>query len=110
MDIQNIHQAEPFITVDGSEIRELLAYRNSSIGEPKVSRKPDCRRSRDDSPQSPAYGRDLLHPRGHGRDDYRPRTRAVRPGDAIAIPPGAVHTIRNTAHDVEVSLLLRARL
>ena len=31
MDIVNIDQAEPFRTKDGSEIRELLAHRNSSI-------------------------------------------------------------------------------
>ena len=31
MDIVNIDQAEPFRTKDGSEIRELLAHRNSII-------------------------------------------------------------------------------
>jgi len=31
MDLVNRAQAEPFITKDGSQIRELLAYRNSVI-------------------------------------------------------------------------------
>ena len=31
MDIQNIHRAAPFTTKDGSEIRELLAHRNSAV-------------------------------------------------------------------------------
>ena len=31
MEIVNLDQAEPFRTKDGSEIRELLAHRNSSI-------------------------------------------------------------------------------
>ena len=31
MDVQNIDRAEAFITKDGSEIRELLAHRNSCI-------------------------------------------------------------------------------
>ena len=31
MEIRNIHQVPAFITKDGSEIRELLAHRNSSI-------------------------------------------------------------------------------
>src|SRR4029078_13497436 len=31
MDIRNLSQAEAFITKDGSEIRELLAHRNSCI-------------------------------------------------------------------------------
>ncbi|NLF73477.1 MAG: hypothetical protein GX575_30945, partial [Candidatus Anammoximicrobium sp.] len=31
MDVQNIAQVPSFVTKDGSEIRELLAYRNSCI-------------------------------------------------------------------------------
>ena len=31
MDIQNVNQVPPFTTKDGSEIRELLAHRNSCI-------------------------------------------------------------------------------
>ena len=31
MDVKNLDELEAFITKDGSEIRELLAYRNSSI-------------------------------------------------------------------------------
>ncbi len=31
MDIKNLSDAPAFITKDGSEIRELLAYRNSGI-------------------------------------------------------------------------------
>ncbi len=31
MDIKNLDEAAPFITKDGSEIRELLAHRNSAI-------------------------------------------------------------------------------
>src|SRR5213080_3605958 len=31
MEIKNINQIVPFITKDGSEIRQLLAYRNSAI-------------------------------------------------------------------------------
>ena len=31
MDIKNLNEVPPFITKDGSEIRELLAHRNSAI-------------------------------------------------------------------------------
>jgi hypothetical protein len=31
MDVVNLDQIKPFITKDGSQIRELLAHRNSSI-------------------------------------------------------------------------------
>ena len=37
MDIRNLHQAEAFITKDGSEIRELLAHRNSCIREQSLA-------------------------------------------------------------------------
>jgi hypothetical protein len=31
MDVKNLDEVGPFTTKDGSEIRELLAYRNSAI-------------------------------------------------------------------------------
>ena len=31
MDVKNLDEVPPFITKDGSEIRELLAHRNSAI-------------------------------------------------------------------------------
>ena len=31
MDVKNLNEVPPFITKDGSEIRELLAHRNSAI-------------------------------------------------------------------------------
>ncbi len=31
MDVKNLNDVPPFITKDGSEIRELLAHRNSAI-------------------------------------------------------------------------------
>jgi len=31
MDVKNLNKVEPFTTKDGSEIRELLAHRNSAI-------------------------------------------------------------------------------
>ena len=31
MDVRNLQEVEAFITKDGSEIRELLAHRNSCI-------------------------------------------------------------------------------
>jgi hypothetical protein len=35
MEIKKLDEAPPFITKDGSEIRELLAYRNSAIRRPR---------------------------------------------------------------------------
>jgi mannose-6-phosphate isomerase-like protein (cupin superfamily) len=96
MDIHHIDRVPAFTTKDGSEIRELLAHRNScirqqSLAEARVA--PGLR-------TTPHY-----HPRteeiyyileGTGLMRIGSETQAVGPGDAIAIPPGAVHTIRST--------------
>lgn len=95
MDIRNIHQVPAFITQDGSEIRELLAHRNSCL------RKQSLAEARLAPGQSttPHY-----HPvveeiyyilQGTGRMQIGNEVTEVGPGDAIAIPPGAIHTIEN---------------
>jgi mannose-6-phosphate isomerase-like protein (cupin superfamily) len=100
MDIQNIAQAEPFTTKDGSEIRELLAHRNSCIRNQSLAeaRLPA-------GAQTTAH----LHPKteeiyyilsGNGTMRIGDETRQVGPGDAIAIPPGAEHQITNTGTPV----------
>ena len=99
MDIVNIDQAPAFTTLDGSEIRELLAHRNSSIRNQSLA---EARLSAG-AGTTPHY-----HPRteeiyyilaGSGHMRIGDETRAVGPGDAIAIPPGAVHQITNTGQD-----------
>jgi mannose-6-phosphate isomerase-like protein (cupin superfamily) len=96
MDIRNLAEAPAFTTKDGSEIRELLAHRNScirnqSLAEARVA--PGLQ-------TTPHY-----HPRteeiyyilsGDGEMSIGGETRHVHAGDAIAIPPGEIHTIRNT--------------
>jgi mannose-6-phosphate isomerase-like protein (cupin superfamily) len=96
MDVRNLHEVESFTTKDGSEIRELLAYRNSCIRQQSLAeaRLPVGRST------TPHY-----HPQteeiyyiltGHGVMRIGDETREVRPGDAIAIPPGLEHQITNT--------------
>lgn len=98
MHIVNIGEAEPFTTKDGSEIRELLAHRNSCIQKQSLA---EARVAPGQSTQ-PHY-----HPQteeiyyilqGCGRMRIDNACRDVGPGDAIAIPPGAAHTITNTGH------------
>jgi mannose-6-phosphate isomerase-like protein (cupin superfamily) len=96
MDIRNIADVPAFTTKDGSEIRELLAHRNSCIAQQSLAeaRLPPGART------SPHF-----HPRteeiyyiieGTGSMHIGEERRDVQPGDAIAIPPGTVHTIANT--------------
>jgi len=96
MDIKNIGEVPAFTTKDGSEIRELLAYRNSTIRNQSLA-----------EARVPAGGSTMehFHPRaeeiyfitaGTGRMRIEAETREVRVGDAIAIPPGRKHKLWNT--------------
>lgn len=104
MHIQNLARAVAFTTKDGSEIRELLAHRNSCIRNQSLAEA----RVAVGGATAPHY-----HPRaeeiyyilqGRGRMRIDQDERAVEVGDAIAIPPGAMHTIRNTGDETLVFL------
>ena len=99
MDIVNLNQAESFRTKDGSEIRELLAHRNSAIRNQSLA-----------EARIPVGGATMehYHPKaeeiyyithGFGRMKLGQAEREVRPGDAIAIPPGQAHKLWNTGDE-----------
>lgn len=99
MDVQNINDAPAFITLDGSEIRELLAHRNSSIRHQSLA---EARVAPGESTSA------HYHPRteeiyyileGQGEMRLGNEVRLVGPGDAIAIPPGLVHQITNRGRE-----------
>ena len=96
MDIKNLADTPAFTTKDGSEIRELLAHRNSSIRHQSLA-----------EARVPAGGSTLEHyharteeiyfiTSGAGRIRIGAETREIRTGDAIAIPPGLRHKLWNT--------------
>jgi mannose-6-phosphate isomerase-like protein (cupin superfamily) len=96
MDVKNLNEVPAFITKDGSEIRELLAYRNSSIRAQSLA-----------EARLPVGGttQEHFHPRaeeiyyithGQGRMRIDGEVGDVKPGDAVAIPPGLKHKIWNT--------------
>ncbi len=100
MDINNLNAAPPFTTKDGSEIRELLAHRNSAIRHQSLA-----------EARLPVGGatQEHFHPRaeeiyyithGIGRMRIENETRDVKVGDAIAIPPGRKHKLWNTGDEV----------
>ena len=96
MDIINIGRVEPFTTKDGSEIRELLAHRNSCIrnqtlAEARLAPGASTTAHRHLKTEEIYY---LLE--GEGEMCLGHERRKVGPGDAVAIPPGAVHQITNT--------------
>ena len=96
MDIKNLADVPAFTTKDGSEIRELLAHRNSAIRNQSLA---EARLPVGASTQ------EHFHPKAeeiyyitHGTGQMRieNETRDVKPGDAIAIPPGQKHKLWNT--------------
>lgn len=104
MDIKNIAEVPAFTTKDGSEIRELLAHRNSCIQKQSLAEA----RLPPGGAITPHY-----HPRteeiyyilsGEGSMRIEHETQRVRPGDAIAIPPGKKHQITNTGGQTLVFL------
>jgi mannose-6-phosphate isomerase-like protein (cupin superfamily) len=100
MDIRNIERAAALTTKDGSEIRELLAYRNSAIRNQSLAeaRLPPGRST---APHHHVQAEEIYYVlEGAGRMRIGDDTRPVGPGDAVAIPPGAVHQITNTGPTV----------
>jgi mannose-6-phosphate isomerase-like protein (cupin superfamily) len=99
MDIKHLNEVPAFTTKDGSEIRELLAHRNSAIRNQSLA-----------EARLPAGGatQEHFHPRaeeiyylthGTGKIRIENETREVRAGDAIAIPPGKKHKLWNTGNE-----------
>ena len=96
MDIRNLNEIQPFTTKDGSEIRELLAQRNSVIRNQSLA---EARLPAGGSTQEHYHQRTeeiyyLTH--GQGRIRIDNEVREVTTGDAIAIPPGKKHKLWNT--------------
>ena len=100
MDLKNLDEVPPFTTKDGSEIRELLAYRNSTIRNQSLA-----------EARLPVGGatQEHYHPRaeeiyyithGVGKIRIGGEIREVKAGDAIAIPPGRKHKLWNTGGEV----------
>ncbi|MFM8414913.1 MAG: cupin domain-containing protein [Planctomycetota bacterium] len=104
MDIVNRADAPPFTTVDGSTIRELMAHRNSCIRQQSLAEArlgPGCATT----PHHHAVTEEIYYILSGTADmTLGDETRPVGPGDAIAIPPGVRHTIRNTGPDELVFL------
>jgi len=100
MDVINIGDVEAFTTKDGSQIRELLAYRNSCIRNQTLAeaRLPVGRST---TPHRHIKTEEIYFIlAGEGRMQLGDETRPVGPGDAIAIPPGETHQMTNTGGEV----------
>jgi mannose-6-phosphate isomerase-like protein (cupin superfamily) len=90
MEITQLDKAEPFVTKDGSTIRELHHTAAQSLAEATLE--PDQATERHYHRASEEIYFVL---KGSGRMEVDGDTRTVRPGDAVLIPPGAWHTLEN---------------
>lgn len=98
--VRNLHEVVAFTTKDGSEIRELLAYRNSCVRRQSLAEA----RLPPGASTTPHY-----HPHteeiyyvlsGTGTMRLEQHVQEVGPGDAIAIPRGARHQITNSGSEL----------
>jgi mannose-6-phosphate isomerase-like protein (cupin superfamily) len=96
VDIRNLEHVPAFVTKDGSEIRELLAHRNSCIRRQTLAeaRLPTGAST---TPHHHIQTEEIYYIlEGAGLMRIAGETATVGPGDAVAIPPGALHQITNT--------------
>jgi mannose-6-phosphate isomerase-like protein (cupin superfamily) len=104
MDVVNLAAAPPFTTKDGSEIRELLAHRNSAIRNQSLAEARVAPGGRTTAHYHKVTEEIYYILRGSGEMTIGDQSRRVAPGDAIAIPPGEVHTIANPGSEPLVFL------
>jgi len=100
MDVKNLAEVPAFVTKDGSEIRELLAHRNSAIRQQSLA---EARLAPGASTQEHYHVKTeeiyyITNGVGRIRIDGEVRDMAV--GDAIAILPGQRHKLWNTGSEV----------
>ncbi len=99
MDIKNLSDAPAFTTKDGSEIRELLAHRNSAIRHQSLA---EARLPVGGSTQEHYHVKTeeiYFITAGVGQIRIAGELRSVMAGDAIAIPPGQKHKLWNTGRE-----------
>jgi len=100
MDVKNLEEVPSFTTKDGSEIRELLAYRNSAIWNQSLAeaRLPVGASTMEHFHSKTEEIYYITH--GSGRMRIEGELKDVRVGDAIAIPPGKKHKIWNSGNQI----------
>jgi mannose-6-phosphate isomerase-like protein (cupin superfamily) len=96
MDVTQLDEQPAFITKDSSEIRELLSHRNSALRNQSLAeaRLPVGQATDEHYHAKSEEIYYITH--GTGRMRIESELRDVKPGDAIAIPPGKRHKLWNT--------------
>ena len=99
MEITNLNEVPAFVTKDGSEIRELLAHRNSAIRHQSLA---EARLPVGGATQEHYHVRteEIYYiTQGAGRIRIEGETCEVQAGDAVAILPGQKHKLWNIGQE-----------
>ena len=99
MDVRNLDEVPALTTKDRSEIRELLAHRNSAIRNQSLAEARLPVGASTMEHYHPKAEEIYYITQGTGRIRIEGEVREVKAGDAIAIPPGQKHKLWNTGED-----------
>ena len=97
MEIKSLKAQEPFVTKDGSIIRELLSHRNSSIRNQSLAEARIPAGTKTDAHFHRKTEEIYFITAGRGTMHLGEEASSVQLGDAIAIPPGTIHWIEADA-------------
>jgi mannose-6-phosphate isomerase-like protein (cupin superfamily) len=95
MDIVRLEQREPFITLDGSEIRELAGVPAGNSARQSLAQATVPPGARTQAHYHRASEEIYLFTAGAGRMLLGGEEASVRAGDCVVIPPGAEHQLVN---------------
>lgn len=96
MDVRNLADVPAFATKDGSEIRELLAHRNSGVRNQSLAEARLPVGAATQEHYHPLAEEIYYITHGIGRIRVENEEKSVVAGDAIAIRPGQRHKLWNT--------------
>src|SRR5690348_15857390 len=100
MDMKSLSGVPAIKTKDGSDIRELLAHRNSAIRNQSLAEARLATGTSTMEHYHPKAEEIYYIAHGTGRMRVESELMDVRAGDAIAIPPGKKHKIWNTGSEI----------
>ncbi|NCC84766.1 MAG: cupin domain-containing protein [Clostridia bacterium] len=99
MEVRNVNEVPAFITKDSSEIREIMAYRNSGIAAQSLAQATVYPGQSTEEHYHPRTEEIYYIEKGRGRIRVNGESRDIGPGDAIGMLPGDVHKIWNTGEE-----------
>ena len=95
MQIARLEQREPFITLDGSEIRELAGIPTGNAANQSLAQATVPPGAATEAHYHRVSEEIYLFTSGSGRMRMAGEEAAVRAGDMVVIPPGAEHQLVN---------------